>query len=100
MNKPVGVLAIASVITLGAYFYLNAGWVQTNEGSPAAATVSTPVKAQAESEKPDQKSEEKTEKPTPKLESFEGLDEESSIIFNGEAEGQSSTEDPLKAATE
>lgn len=89
MKKIVGVLVIASVMTLGIYFYLNTGGTKTGEVSPAAATVSGPGKTQEESKKL-----------APELKSFEGLDEESSGIFNGEAQTQSSNEDPLKAATQ
>lgn len=88
MKRIVGVLVIASVMTLGVYFYLNTGGTQ-EEVSPAAATVSGPIKTQEESKKPD-----------PELKSFEGLDEESSGIFNGETQTQSPNEDLLKAATQ
>ena len=99
MKKSVGGLMIASVITLGVYFYLNTGVTQ-EEGSPAAATISESVKPQPEAQKPDQKTQEETKKPAPELKSFEGLDEESSVIFNGEGIIQSPSEDPLKAATQ
>ncbi len=96
MKKIVGVLAIASVITLGVYFYLNTGGTQAKIDSPATATVSEPIKAQPEVKSP----QEETKKPAPELESFEGLDQESSVIFNGGGGSQSSNEDPLKAATQ
>ena len=90
---------MAFVVTLGVYFYFNTGVIQ-EEGSPAAATVSESVKPQPEAQKPDQKTPEETKKPAPELKSFEGLDEESSVIFNGEGVIQSPSEDPLKAATQ
>ncbi|HZX00906.1 MAG TPA: hypothetical protein VFE87_00710 [Candidatus Paceibacterota bacterium] len=96
MKKIVGVLVIASVITLGAYFYFKTGGIQAKGDSPAAATVSEPIKAQPEVKK----TQEETEKPAPELKSFEGLDQESSVIFNGDGGSQSSSEDPLKEATQ
>lgn len=102
MKNIVGVLAITSVFTAGIYFYLNTGGVQTtNDGSPAAATVSEPIKAQSfEAQKPDQKSQEVVKKPVPELKSFEGLDEESNVIFNGDGGSQSPSEDPLNSAAQ
>ncbi len=96
MKKIVGVLVIASVITLGAYFYFKTGGTQAKGDSPAAATVSEPIKAQPEVKK----TQEETEKPAPELKSFEGLDQESSVIFNGDGGSQASSEDPLKEATQ
>ncbi len=92
MKKVVGGLVVASVITLGVYFYMNTGATQVRKDSPASATVSAPVEIK------DQQKE--TKKPAPELKSFEGLDEESSGIFNGDVQTQSPSEDPLKAATQ
>ncbi len=89
MNKIVGVLIVASVITLGVYFYMNTSGTQVRENSPASATVSVPVKSLGE-----------TKKPTPELKSLDGLDQESSAIFNGNGVKQSPGGDPLKAATQ
>ena len=86
-------------MTLGAYFYLNTDATQ-EECFQAAATISEPMKTQSETQKPDQKTPEEIRKPAPELKSFEGLDEESSIVFNGEDGIQSPSEDPLKAATQ
>ena len=100
MKKIVGVLAIASVIALGAYFYTDTGGTQAEESSPLTATVSESVKAQPENQIGVQNKQEETKKPVPELESFEGLDQESSVIFDGGRQTQSPSEDSLKAATQ
>lgn len=89
MKKTVGALVIASVITLGVYFYMNASVIKVKEGSPAAATVSVPAKALVE-----------TKKPVLELKSLDGLDQESRAILNGNGGSQSPNGDPLKAATQ
>ncbi len=95
----VSVLTVASAIIIGVYFYLNTDETR-EEATPAAATISESVKPQPDAQKPDQKTQKETKKPAPELKSFEGLDEESSVIFNGEGGSQSPSEDPLKAATQ
>ncbi len=89
MKRTVGVFIVASVITLGVYFYMNTSGTQVRESSPASATVSAPVKSLGE-----------TKKPAPEIKSLDGLDQESNAIFNGNGVKQSPGGDPLKAATQ
>jgi hypothetical protein len=89
MKKIVGALVMAFVITLGIYFYMNAGTIKVKEGSPAAASVSIPAKTLIETKKPDLD-----------LKSFDGLDQESRAILNGNGGNQSPIGDPLKTATQ